>query len=151
MGGNIKTCSLLLTNDEPAVIATVHAARGTAPHRLIVGPITKAAVVALTEQRCRFEELLVDVTGDLTGLHRIESIRSYCSRVPIIALVPSDSWLLKERAFLRGVAGLVDTPVGTEELGVAVRESCGCGSRRLMRRSLRATRRLVNWPGEIRR
>lgn len=108
-------------------------------------------MVALTGQHCRFDVLLVDVTSGLAGLHRIESVQSRGSRVPIIALVTSDSWLLKEQAFLRGVVGLVDTPVSTEKLVVAVRELCGCGSRRLMRRSRRATRRLVNWPGGIRR
>lgn len=105
----------------------------------------------MTEQRCRFDVLLLDVTGGLTGLHRFESIRSCGSRVPIIALGPSDSWLLKEQDFLRGVVGLVDIPLGTEELADAVQASCGGGGRRLMRRSLRPTRRLVNLPGGIRR
>lgn len=125
----MKTCSLLLVNDDPHVIAAVHEALIGVRHRLIVGPTSKAAISALNEH-CSFDVLLVDLAGGLAGFALFDAVRVCCAQLRPIVLVGSDEWSLKEEAFLRGSPWLLEKPVRADELAAAVQESCGCGGRR---------------------
>ena len=75
----MKTCSILLVNDDPEVIASIHEALAAVRHRLIVGPTTKAAMSALSEERCSFDVLLVDLAGGLSSFALFNAVRSCCS------------------------------------------------------------------------
>jgi CheY-like chemotaxis protein len=140
----MKTCSILLVNDDPQVIAALHEALIGVRHRLIVGPTTKAALSTLNAERCSFDVLLVDLAGGLTGFALFDAVQSCCALLPVIALAPADEWFVKEEAFLRGGSSLVDKPVVTAEIAEAVQQACGCGGRRLPRTTLLNARRLVN-------
>lgn len=147
----MKTCSILLVNDDPEVIAAIHEALAAVRHRLIVGPTTKAAMSALNEERCSFDVLLVDLAGGLGGLALFDAVQACCAQLPVIALAPADDWFVKEKAFLRGGSVLLDKPVRAEEIAEAVRHACGCAGRRLTRTALLNSRRMVNSSRGLRR
>ena len=147
----MKTCSILLVNDDPQVIASVHEALIGVRHRLIVGPTTKAALSALNAERCSFDVLLVDLAGGLSGFALFDSVQSCCSQLPVIVLAPADEWFVKEEAFLRGGLSLVDEPVVTAEVAEALQQACGCVGRRSRRRTLLNRRRMVNSTRRLRR
>jgi len=126
----MKTCSILLVNDDPQVIASIHEALAAVRHRLIVGPTTKAAMSALSEECCSFDVLLVDLAGGLSGFALFDAVRCCCSQLPVIALTPADEWFVKEEAFLRGGLSLLNKPVRATEVAEAVRLACGCAGRR---------------------
>jgi DNA-binding NtrC family response regulator len=147
----MKTCSILLVNDDPQVIAALHEALTGVRHRLIVGPTTKAALCAWNAERCSFDVLLVDLAGGLTGFALFDAVNSCCARLPVIALTPADEWFVKEEAFLRGGLALLDKPVLTTEIAEAVQQACGCGWRRLPRTTLLNARRMVNSTRGMRR
>lgn len=128
----MKTCSILLLNDDPEVIAALHEALAAVRHRLIVGPTTKAAMSALNEERCSFDVLLVDLAGGLGGFALFDAVKACCAQLPVIALAPADEWFVKEEAFLRGGSALLDKPVRADEVAEAVRHACGCAGRRRM-------------------
>jgi len=147
----MKTCSILLVNDDPEVIASIHEALAAVRHRLIVGPTTKAAMSALSEERCSFDVLLVDLAGGLSSFALFNAVRSCCSQLPVIALTPADEWFVKEEAFLRGGLALLDKPVLTTEVAEALQNACGCAGRRLPRTTLLNARRVVNSTRGLRR
>lgn len=147
----MKTCSILLVNDDPQVIAALHEALIGVRHRLIVGPTTKAAMFALNDERCSFDVLLVDLTGGLGGFALFDAVQGCCPQLPVIALAPADEWFVKEEAFLRGGSVLLDQPVLADEIAEAVRHACGCAGRRLARRALLNARRMVNSTRGLRR
>lgn len=140
----MKTCSILLVNDDPQVIASIHEALAAVRHRLIVGPTTTAALSALNAERCSFDVLLVDLAGGLSSFALFDSVQSCCAHLPVIALTPGDEWFVKEEAFLRGGLVLLDKPVLTTEVAEAVQQACGCGGRRTPSRALLNGRRMVN-------
>lgn len=147
----MKTCSILLVNDDPEVIAALHEALAAVRHRLIVGPTTKAALSALSEEHCSFDVLLVDLAGGLSGFALFDAVRSCCSQLPVIALAPADEWFVKEEAFLRGGLALLDKPVLATEVAEAVRHACGCARRPLPRTALLNARRMFNSTRGMRR
>lgn len=147
----MKTCSILLVNDDPQVFASIHEARIGVRHRLSVGPTTKAALSAWNAERCSFDVLLVDLAGGLTGFALFDTVRSCCSQLPVIALTPADEWFVKEEAFLRGGLSLVGKPVATAEVGEALQQACGCGGRRVTPRASLNGRRTVNSTRGMRR
>lgn len=147
----MKTCSILLVNDDPEVIATLHEALAAVRHRLIVGPTTKAAMSALTEEHCSFDVLLVDLAGGLSSFALFDTVRSCCSQLPVIALTPADEWFVKEEAFLRGGLALLDKPVRADEVAEAVRHACGCADRRRTLCARLDARRRTTTPLRMRR
>ena len=147
----MKTCSILLVNDDPQVIASIHEALATVRHRLIVGPTTKAAMSALSEEHCSFDVLLLDLAGELSGFVLFDAVRSCCSQLPVIALTPVDEWFVKEEAFLRGGLALLDKPVLATEVAEAMQRACGCAGRRLPRTTLLSARRMSNSTRGLRR
>lgn len=147
----VKTCSILLVNDDPQVIAALHKALAPVRHCLIVGPTSKAALSALNAERCSFDVLLVDLAGGLGGFALFDAVQSCCPQLPVIALAPSDEWFLKEEAFLQGASALVDKPVVTDEVAAAMHDACGCPGRRLTRRAWLDARRILTSPRGMRR
>lgn len=139
----MKTCSILLVNDDPQVIASLHEALIGVRHRLIVGPTTKAALSAWNAERCSFDVLIVDLAGGLSGFALFDAVRPCCAQLPVIALTPADEWFVKEEAFLRGGLSLVDKPVVTAEVAEAVQRACGCAGRRATPRALLNGRRMA--------
>ncbi|ODU25217.1 MAG: hypothetical protein ABS95_00370 [Verrucomicrobia bacterium SCN 57-15] len=118
-------------NDDPLVIAAIHEALAAVRHQLIVGPTVTAAARALAERDCApFDAVLVDLDGGADCLALLNAVQTCCPRLPLIALVSSEKWLLKEEAFLRGASGLVDKPASVEEIASAVRQACGCAGQR---------------------
>jgi DNA-binding NtrC family response regulator len=147
----METCSILMVNDDPQVIAALHEALTGVRHRLIVGPTTKAAMSALNEERCLFDVLLVDLAGGLAGFVLFGAVHTCCPRLQVFALVPFREEPLKERAFLRGALRLLDKPPSVVELGAAVREACGCAGRLGIRKVRLNARRMINPPRGMRR
>ena len=148
----VNTCSILLVNDDPQVIASLHEALTGVRHRLIVGPTAAAAVAAMNgEEDCGFDALVVDLDVGTDGLALMSAVHSCCPQLPVIALTPLDECLLKEEAFLRGASALVDKPVVADEVTAAVQHACGCAGRRLTRTALLSTRRMVNSSRGLRR
>jgi DNA-binding NtrC family response regulator len=131
---SMKTCSILLLNDDPQVIAALHEALNGVRHRLIVGPTTRAAMIALNEEPCSFDVLVVDLAGGLTGLALFDAVKNRCGRLPVIALTPADEWFVKEEAFLRGSLLLLDKPLLAAEVSTALPYACGCAGRRFPRK-----------------
>jgi CheY-like chemotaxis protein len=149
----VNTCSILLVNDDPQVIASLHEALTGVRHRLIVGPTAAAAVTAMNgeEEGCAFDALLVDLDNGTDGLALMSAVHSCCPQLPVIALTPLDECLLKEEAFLRGASALVDKPVVADEVTAAVHHACGCAGRRPPRRALLDARRILTSPRAMRR
>lgn len=127
----MKPCSILLANDDPQVVASIREALAGVRHRLIVGPTTKAAMSALSEERCSFDLLLVDLAGGLTGFALFDAVKRCCAPLPVIALTPTEEWFVKEEAFLRGGVALLDKPVLASDVAEAVQQACGCTGRGL--------------------
>ncbi len=146
----MKTCSILLANDDPQVVASIHEALAAVRHRLIVGPTTKAALSALREQRCAFDVLLVDLVGGLTGFALFDVVRRCCARLPVIAITPADEWFVKEEAFLHGGSTLLDKPLVAAEMAEAVQNACGCGGRPRRRSAWLGARQRITSPRGMR-
>lgn len=147
----MKTCSILLVNDDPQVIASIHGALATVRHRLIVGPTTKAALSALSEERCAFDLLLVDLAGGLTGFALFDAVKRCCVRLPVVALTPADEWFVKEEAFLRGGLALLDKPLVAAEVAEAVQNACGCVGRPRRRGAWLGPRQRITAPRGMRK
>lgn len=147
----MSTCSILLVNDDPEVIAALHEALAAVRHRLIVGPTATAAVAAMNQERCGFDAMFVDLDIGPDGLALLNAVQRCCPRLPLIALVRSDEWLLKEEAFLRGASALVDKPAVTEEVTEAVQNACGCAGRRRTSNARLDARRRSTSPRGMRR
>lgn len=147
----MKTCSILLVNDDPQVIASLHEALSRVRHRLIVGPTAVAALAAMNgDEDGGFDALVVDLDIGTDGLALMSAVRSCCPQLPVIALTPSDEWFLKEEAFLHGAAALLDKPVAAAEVTAAIQHACGCAGRRLTRRALLDARRILTPPRGLR-
>lgn len=133
-----RPCFLLLVSEDASVIAAIHATLGERPHRLFVAPTVEAAISALAERTdTRFGALLVDLDIGSDGLALLGAIRTIWPHLPVIALVPSEVWVLRsalsKMALRSGASGLVDKPVRIGELADAVRHACACTGRRSMR------------------
>lgn len=148
----MKTCSILLVNDDPLVIAAVHHALAGVQHQLIVGPTANAATSVLAERCCAsFNALLVNLDTGPDGLALLSAVQTCCPQLPRIALVASDEWLLKEEAFLRGASALVDKPTSVDELAAALQQACGCAGQRRIYRARLPGPRTANLPRGTRR
>ena len=60
----MKTCSILLVNDDPQATAAVHEGLAGVRHRLMVGPTAEAGMFALNDGHCSFDVLVVDLNHE---------------------------------------------------------------------------------------
>lgn len=136
------TCDILLVNDDPLVIAALHEALAGARHKLFVAPTVEAAIRALTERRCAFDTVLVNLDEGVDALALLGAAHRCCPQLPLVALTPWGERELSEQAFLRGATGLLEKPVTPDEVGFVLPcgRGVGCSVRSKHRSSLARTR-----------
>jgi DNA-binding NtrC family response regulator len=120
----VERCEILLINDGPQLIATLHEALTDVRHRLIVAPSTGAGLRALAEEHCAFDAVVLDLAVGGSWRLVLHTLRTCFEQLPVIAITTGDDWEQWEEAFLHGATSLLEKPVSVPALAAALERLC---------------------------
>jgi DNA-binding NtrC family response regulator len=120
----VERCEILLINDDPQLIATLHEALTDVRHRLIVAPSTGAGLRTLADEHCAFDAVVLDMAVGGSWRLVLHTVQTCCEQLPVIAITTGDDWEQWEEAFLHGATSLLEKPVGVTKLADALHRLC---------------------------